>query len=31
VFIVDKEGLVSAKFEQFTTAGEIEAKLLEIL
>ena len=31
VFIVDKDGLVSAKFEQFTTAGEIEAKLLEIL
>ena len=31
VFIVDKDGLVSAKFEQFTTAGEIEAKLLKIL
>ena len=31
VFIVDKDGLVSAKFEQFTTAGEIESKLLEIL
>ncbi len=30
-FIVDKEGLVSAKFEQFTTAAEIVAKLLEIL
>ncbi|MBC8279991.1 MAG: hypothetical protein H8E48_04320 [Chloroflexi bacterium] len=30
-FIVDKNGLISAKFEQFTTAGEIEAKLLDIL
>ncbi len=30
-FIVDSQGLVYAKFEQFTTAGEIEAKLLEIL
>ena len=31
VFIVDSNGLISAKFEQFTTAGEIETKLLEIL
>ena len=30
-FIVDSQGLVQAKFEQFTTADEIEAKLLEIL
>ena len=30
-FIIDRQGLVYAKFEQFTTAGEIEAKLLEIL
>ena len=30
-FIVDKNGLISAKFEQFTTADEIKAKLLEIL
>ncbi len=30
-FIVDSQGLVHAKFEQFTTAEEIEAKLLEIL
>ena len=29
--IVDKNGLISAKFEQFTTADEIKAKLLEIL
>ena len=30
-FIIDSQGLVYAKFEQFTTAGEIEAKLLELL
>ena len=30
-FIIDSQGLVQAKFEQFTTAEEIEAKLLEIL
>ena len=30
-FIIDSQGLVHAKFEQFTTAEEIEAKLLEIL
>ena len=30
-FIIDSQGLVYAKFEQFTTAEEIEAKLLEIL
>lgn len=30
-FIIDDEGLVRAKFEQFTTAQEIEAALLEIL
>jgi len=30
-FIIDSQGLVRAKFEQFTTAGEIETKLLEIL
>ena len=30
-FIIDRQGLIYAKFEQFTTAGEIEAKLLEIL
>jgi hypothetical protein len=29
-FIVDSQGLVQAKFEQFTTAEEIEARLLEI-
>ena len=29
-FIIDSQGLVYAKFEQFTTAGEIEAKLLEL-
>ncbi len=28
-FIIDSQGLVYAKFEQFTPAGEIEAKLLE--
>lgn len=31
VFIMDKDGLISAKFEQFTTAAEIEAKLRDIL
>ena len=30
-FIIDGQGLVYATFEQFTTAGEIEEKLLEIL
>ena len=30
-FIIDSQGLVQAKFEQFTTAEEIEARLLEIL
>ena len=30
-FIIDAEGLVRAKFEQFTTADEIEAALLDIL
>ena len=30
-FIVDKNGLISAKFEQLATATEIETKLLEIL
>ncbi len=30
-FIIDNQGLIYAKFEQFTTAEEIEAKLLEIL
>ena len=30
-FIVDSQGLVQAKFEQFTTADEIIAKLLELL
>ncbi len=30
-FIIDSQGLVYAKFEQFTPASEIEAKLLEIL
>ena len=30
-FIVDSHGLVQVKFEQFTTADEIEAKLLEFL
>ncbi len=30
-FVVDSEGLVQAKFEQFTTADEIEARLLETL
>jgi hypothetical protein len=30
-FIVNSQGLVQAKFEQFTTAEEIEARLLEIL
>ena len=30
-FVIDGEGLVRAKFEQFTTAQEIEAALLEIL
>jgi len=30
-FIVDKDGLVQVKFEQFTTAEEIEARLLELL
>ena len=30
-FIIDSQGLVQAKFEQFTTADQIEAKLLEIL
>ena len=30
-FIIDSRGLVYAKFEQFTTAEEIEAKLREIL
>ena len=30
-FIINNQGLIHAKFEQFTTAGEIEAKLLEIL
>ena len=30
-FVIDRKGLVHAKFEQFTTAGEIEAKLLELL
>ena len=30
-FIVDKNGLISAKFEQLATATEIEIKLLEIL
>jgi len=30
-FIIDSQGLVQAKFEQFTTADVIEAKLLEIL
>jgi hypothetical protein len=30
-FIIDSQGLVYAKFEQYTTAEEIEAKLLEIL
>ncbi|PKB70441.1 MAG: hypothetical protein BZY87_10780, partial [SAR202 cluster bacterium Io17-Chloro-G6] len=30
-FIIDAQGLVYAKFEQFTTAEEIEAKLREIL
>ena len=30
-FIIDSQGLVYAKFEQFTPAEEIEAKVLEIL
>ncbi len=30
-FVIDSQGLVRGKFEQFTTAAEIEAKLLEIL
>jgi len=30
-FIVDSHGLVQAKFEQFTTVEEIEARLLELL
>ena len=30
-FIIDSKGLVYAKFEQFTPATEIEAKLLELL
>jgi hypothetical protein len=30
-FIIDSQGLVQVKFEQFTPAEEIEAKLLEIL
>jgi hypothetical protein len=30
-FVIDSQGLVQGKFEQFTTAAEIEAKLLEIL
>jgi len=30
-FVIDSQGLVQAKFEQFTTADQIEAKLLEIL
>ena len=30
-FIIDSQGLLQAKFEQFTTADVIEAKLLEIL
>jgi len=30
-FIIDSQGLVRAKFEQFTTASEIESKLREIL
>lgn len=31
IFIIDDQGLIYAKFEQFTTAGEIEAKLRELL
>jgi peroxiredoxin len=30
-FVLDKEGRVHAKFEQFTPAEEIEAALLEVL
>ena len=30
-FVIDSQGLVQGKFEQFTTAEEIEAKLREIL
>jgi hypothetical protein len=30
-FVINGQGLVQAKFEQFTTAQEIEARLLEIL
>ena len=30
-FILDSQGLVQVKFEQFTPADEIEAKLLEVL
>ena len=30
-FIINSQGLVHAKFEQFTTAEEIEAKLLELV
>ncbi|MEC9272727.1 MAG: hypothetical protein VYB63_07375, partial [Chloroflexota bacterium] len=30
-FIIDGQGLVQVKFEQFTAADEIEARLLEIL
>ncbi len=30
-FVIDSQGLVQGKFEQFTTAAEIEAKLREIL
>ena len=30
-FVIDSQGLVQGKFEQFTTAEELEAKLLEIL
>ncbi|MQG10050.1 MAG: hypothetical protein FI716_00965 [SAR202 cluster bacterium] len=29
-FVIDSQGLVRGKFEQFTTAAEIEAKLLEV-
>jgi peroxiredoxin len=30
-FVVDKEGRISAKFEQFTTGEEIEKALNELL
>ena len=30
-FIIDSQGIIRGKFEQFTTADEIEARLLDIL